>query len=60
VHSIYLVHFVICMTAAREGYEENLFYEDIQDQIFEAEEQQPLNDEGKCPGSYCTQIKDID
>jgi hypothetical protein len=54
VHSIYLVRFVICMTATHEG------YEDFQDQIFEAEEQQLLNDQGKCPCSYCAQIKDID
>jgi hypothetical protein len=43
-----LLHFVICMTAAREGYEENEFYEDFQDQTFEAEEQQLMNDQGKC------------
>jgi hypothetical protein len=43
------MHFVVCMTVAREGYEENEFYEDFQDQIFEAEEQQLLNDQGKCP-----------
>jgi hypothetical protein len=49
VHSIYLVHFVMCMTAAHEGYEENEFNEDFQDQIFEAEEQQLVNDQGKCP-----------
>jgi hypothetical protein len=49
VHSIYVMHFVVCMTVACEGYEENEFYEDFQDQIFEAEEQQLLNDQGKCP-----------
>jgi hypothetical protein len=43
------MHFVICMTAAREGYKENEFYVDFQDQIFEAEEQKLLNDQGKCP-----------
>jgi hypothetical protein len=49
VHSIYLVHFVICMTGVREGNEENEFYEDLQNQIVEAEEQKLLNDQGKCP-----------
>jgi hypothetical protein len=44
-----LLPFVVCMTAAREGYEENEFYENFQDQTFEAEEQQLLNDQGKCP-----------
>jgi hypothetical protein len=34
------------MTAAREDYEENEFYEDFQDQTFEAEEQQLLDDQG--------------
>jgi hypothetical protein len=43
------VHFVICMTAAREGYEENDFYKDFQDQLFEGEVQQLLNDQDKCP-----------
>jgi hypothetical protein len=37
------------MTVAREGFEENEFYEDIQDRTFEAEEQQLLNDQGNCP-----------
>jgi hypothetical protein len=37
------------MIAAHEGYEHNEFYEDFQDQTFEAEEQQLLNDQGKCP-----------
>jgi hypothetical protein len=37
------------MTTVREGYEENEFYEDFQDQIFEVEEQQLLNDQGRCP-----------
>jgi hypothetical protein len=36
------------MTAAREGYEESEFYKDFQDQIFKVEEQQLLNDQGKC------------
>jgi hypothetical protein len=36
------------MTIAREGYEENEFYEDFQEQIFK-EEQQLLKDQGKCP-----------
>jgi hypothetical protein len=44
-----LLHFVICVTAACEVYEENEFYEDFQDQIFEAEEQQLLNEQGKFP-----------
>jgi hypothetical protein len=44
-----LLHFVICMTTTREGYEENEFYEDFQDQTFEMEEQQLLNEQGKCP-----------
>jgi hypothetical protein len=44
-----LLHFVICMTTACEGYEENEFYENIQDQTFEAVEQQLLNDQDKCP-----------
>jgi hypothetical protein len=35
------------MTAAREGYEENEFYKDFQDQTFEAEEQQLMKDQGK-------------
>jgi hypothetical protein len=48
------------MTAASEGYMENEFYENFQEQTFEAEDQQLLNDEGKCPRSYCTQTKDID
>jgi hypothetical protein len=48
------------MTAAREDYEENEFYEKFQDQTFEAEDQQLLNDQGKCPLSYYAQIKDID
>jgi hypothetical protein len=48
------------MTAAREGYEESEFYKDFQDQTFEAEEQLLLNNQGKCPWSYCAQIKDID
>jgi hypothetical protein len=37
------------MTTACEGYEENEFYEDFQDQIFKVEEQQLLNDQDKCP-----------
>jgi hypothetical protein len=37
------------MTVACEGYEENAFYEDFQDQTFKEEEQQLLNDQGKCP-----------
>jgi hypothetical protein len=49
MHSIYPVNFVICMTAAREGYEENDFYKDFQDQLFEGEVQQLLNDQDKCP-----------
>jgi hypothetical protein len=44
-----LLHFVICITATCEGYEENEFYKDFQDQIFEVEEQQLLNDQGNCP-----------
>jgi hypothetical protein len=44
-----LLHFVICMTTACEGYKENEFDEDFQDQTFKAEEQQLLNDQGKCP-----------
>jgi hypothetical protein len=44
-----LLHFVICMTAAHEGYVENKFYKDFLDQIFEAEKQQLLNNQGKCP-----------
>jgi hypothetical protein len=47
------------MITAHEGYGESEFYEDFQDQIFEAEEQQLLNDQGKYPWSYCAQIKDI-
>jgi hypothetical protein len=49
MHNIYPVNFVICMTAAREGYEENDFYKDFQDQLFEGEVQQLLNDQDKCP-----------
>jgi hypothetical protein len=37
------------MITAHEGYGESEFYEDFQDQIFEAEEQQLLNDQGKYP-----------
>jgi hypothetical protein len=37
------------MTAVREGYGENRFYENFQDQTFKAEDQQLLNDQGKCP-----------
>jgi hypothetical protein len=37
------------MTIVHEGYEESEFYKDFQDLIFEAEEQQLLNDQGKCP-----------
>jgi hypothetical protein len=48
------------MTAAREGYEENDFYKDFQDQLFEGEVQQLLNDQDKCPWSYYAQTKDID
>jgi hypothetical protein len=48
-----LLHFVICMTPVREGYKENEFYENFQDQTFEAKEQQFLNDQGRCPSSYC-------
>jgi hypothetical protein len=48
------------MTVAREGYDENEFYENFQDQTFEAEDQQLLIDQGKCPWSYWAQIKDID
>jgi hypothetical protein len=44
-----LLHFVVCMTAACEGYEENEFYENFQEQTFEAKEQQLLNNQGKCP-----------
>jgi hypothetical protein len=43
------LHFVVCMTAAREGYGENMFYENFEDQTFKAEDQQLLNDQGKCP-----------
>jgi hypothetical protein len=32
------------MTAVHEGYEDNEFYENFQDQTFEAEDQQLLND----------------
>jgi hypothetical protein len=49
MHSFYLVHFVICITTTHEGCEENEFYEDFQDQIFEAKEPQLLKDQGKCP-----------
>jgi hypothetical protein len=48
------------MTAVREGYGENRFYENFQDQTFKAEDQQLLNDQGKCPWSYCARTKDID
>jgi hypothetical protein len=48
------------MTAAHEGYEENEFYENLQDQTLEAQDQQLLNDQGMCHWSYCAQIKDID
>jgi hypothetical protein len=37
------------MTTACEGYKENEFDEDFQDQTFKVEEQQLLNDQGKCP-----------
>jgi hypothetical protein len=37
------------MTAVHEGYVENKFYKDFLDQIFEAEKQQLLNNQGKCP-----------
>jgi hypothetical protein len=41
--------FVVCSTAAREGYEDDMVYENIQEQTFEAEDQQLLNNQGKCP-----------
>jgi hypothetical protein len=44
-----LLHFLVCMIAVCEGYEENEFYEDFHDQTFKAEEQQLLNEQGKCP-----------
>jgi hypothetical protein len=37
------------MTIVGEVYEESEFYEEFQDQIFKAEEQQLLNNQGKCP-----------
>jgi hypothetical protein len=44
-----LLHFVVCMTAVREGYKENELYENFQDRTFKAEDQQLLIDQGKCP-----------
>jgi hypothetical protein len=41
--------FVVCSTAAREGYEEDAVYENFQEQTFDAEDQQLLNNQGKCP-----------
>jgi hypothetical protein len=41
--------FVICMTAACEGYENHEFYENCQEQTFELEDQQILINEVKCP-----------
>jgi hypothetical protein len=38
------LYFVVCMTVVHEGYEDNEFYENFQDQTFEAEDQQLLND----------------
>ena len=50
VHHIYFCCiFVVCSTAAREGYEEDALYENFQEQTFEAEDQQLLNSQGKCP-----------
>jgi hypothetical protein len=34
-----LLHFVVCMTAVREGYKENELYENFQDRTFKAEDQ---------------------
>jgi hypothetical protein len=42
------LHFVVSMTAAHEGYEKNEFYENLQDQTLEAQDQQLLNDQGMC------------
>ena len=46
---IFVAFFVVCSTAAREGYEDDMVYENIQEQTFEAEDQQLLNNQGKCP-----------
>jgi hypothetical protein len=45
---IFVAFFVVCSTAA-EGYEEDAVYENFQEQTFEAENQQLLNNQGKCP-----------
>jgi hypothetical protein len=61
VHLIYFhCIFAVCSTAAHEGYEEDAVYENFQVQTFEAEDQQLLNNQGKCNWSYCAQTKDID
>jgi hypothetical protein len=50
VHRIYFhCILVVCSTAAREGYKEDALYENFQEQTFEAEDQQLLNNQGKCP-----------
>jgi hypothetical protein len=38
------LYFVVCMTVVHEGYEDNEFYENFQDQTFEAEDRQLPND----------------
>jgi hypothetical protein len=49
VHRIYFhCIFAVCSTAAHEGYEEDAVYENFQAQTFEAEDQQLLNNQGKC------------
>jgi hypothetical protein len=46
VHRIYFCCiFIVCSTAAHEGYEEHTVYENFQEQTFEAEDQ---NNQGKC------------
>jgi hypothetical protein len=61
VHHIYFCCiFVVCSTAAHEGYEDSTVYENLQEQTFEVEDQQLLNNQSKCPWSYCAQTKDID
>jgi hypothetical protein len=47
VHCIYFhCIFVVCSTAAHEGYVEDAVYENFQEQTFEAEDQQLLNNQG--------------
>jgi hypothetical protein len=50
LHHIYFhCIFVVCSTAAREGYEEDAVYKNFQEQTFEAEDQWLLNNQCKCP-----------